>query len=399
MAEPLSWTLVPELAIVDKPLFPPQISFEPRSSGGPVHLTPYAMIRRGHETSAKSELYFVPMLRLPSNFNMHTSIEHSSNSDTDPLLSIVIPCYNEEDGVVELHRRITAACSAARLESYEIVLVNDGSQDRTWDLMRQLQASDSRIVAVNLSRNFGHQLALTAGLTICKGQRIFIIDADLQDPPELLSAMMARMDAGVDVVYGQRIKRDGETFFKRNSASAFYRLLDRLVDIDIPVDTGDFRLISRRAVNALNAMPENHRFIRGMVSWIGMKQEAFLYERAARFAGETKYPFVKMLRFAFDAITGFSIKPLRFATYMGFIAAAVSILLGIYVVVSWAMDRSVPGWTSLAIIMLLMGSCQLVVVGILGEYLGRLYIESKGRPLFIIQDIVTGGTDASSVSE
>jgi polyisoprenyl-phosphate glycosyltransferase len=289
---------------------------------------------------------------------------------------------------MELHRRMTAVCKDDGLESYELVLVNDGSRDRTWDLMCQLQASDSHVVAVNLSRNFGHQLALTAGLTICRGGRIFIIDADLQDPPELLPAMMARMDTGVDVIYGQRIKRDGETFFKKNSASAFYRLLDRLVDIEIPVDTGDFRLMSRRAAEALNAMPENHRFIRGMVSWIGMRQEAFPYERAARYAGETKYPFVKMLKFAFDAITGFSIKPLRFATYMGFITAFVSVLLGIYVIVSWAMDRSVPGWTSLAIIILLLGSCQLTVIGILGEYLGRLYIESKGRPLFIIQDIV-----------
>ncbi|MDQ7978075.1 glycosyltransferase family 2 protein [Paraburkholderia sp. SARCC-3016] len=311
--------------------------------------------------------------------------EQADNVD----LSIVVPCYNEEEGITELHRRVSDVCKGMNAGSYEIVLVNDGSRDRTWQFMLELQTQDSHIVAINLSRNFGHQLALTAGLQICTGRRVFVIDADLQDPPELLPAMMARMDAGIDVVYGQRIKREGESRFKKTSASAFYRLLDRLVDIDIPVDTGDFRLMSRRAVNALNAMPENHRFIRGMVSWIGLKQEAFPYERSARFAGETKYPLIKMLKFAVDAITGFSTKPLRIATYMGFFAAALSGALMLYVFVAWLLDRSVPGWSSLAIIMLTMGSCQLVVVGILGEYLGRLYIETKGRPLFVIQEIVT----------
>lgn len=322
------------------------------------------------------------------------SVRQSVN-DNSVELSIVVPCYNEEDGVTELHRRITEVCRKSNIDSYELVLINDGSRDRTWPLMLDLQATDQRIVAINLSRNFGHQLALSAGLSICRGQRIFIIDADLQDPPELLPAMMARMDTGIDVIYGQRIKREGETYFKKQSASAFYRLLDRLVDIDIPVDTGDFRLMSRRAADALIAMPENHRFIRGMVSWIGMRQEAFPYERAARYAGETKYPFVKMLKFALDAITGFSTKPLRLATYLGFFTALVSALLMVYVVVSWGMNRSVPGWTSLAIILLVLGSSQLVVIGILGEYVGRLYIESKGRPLFIIQDIVADNAEAS----
>ncbi|WP_254074169.1 glycosyltransferase family 2 protein [Burkholderia sp. S171] len=311
------------------------------------------------------------------------------------FLSIVVPCFNEEEGIHELYRRITSVCAGMDLSSYELVLINDGSSDKTWSYMRALHEADNRIICINLSRNFGHQLALTAGLKIASGQRIFIIDADLQDPPELLPAMMVRLDAGVDVVYGQRIKREGETLFKKKSASLFYRLLDRLVDIDIPVDTGDFRLISRRAVNALNCMPENHRFIRGMVTWIGMRQEAFPYERAARFAGTTKYPFVKMLKFAFDAITGFSVKPLRFASYLGVGAALLSVFLGAYVLYAWCEGQTVPGWTSLAVIMLLMGSCQLIVLGIMGEYVGRLYIEGKSRPLYVIQEVLAGSSKRS----
>lgn len=307
---------------------------------------------------------------------------------TTIALSIVVPCYNESDGLVELHRRLSHVCKDAGYTSYEIVLINDGSRDGTWEGMRALQHADRHVVAINLSRNFGHQLALSAGLSMCRGERVFIIDADLQDPPELLPGMMDRMDNGIDVVYGQRIKREGETYFKRSTAAVFYRLLDRMVDIDIPVDTGDFRLMSRRAADVLISMPEHHRFIRGMVSWIGMRQEAFPYNRAARFAGETKYPLSKMVRFALDAITAFSIKPLRIATYVGIVAAFVSVLLTIYVLFAWAFDRSVPGWTSLAILILLLGGCQLFVMGIFGEYMGRLYMEGKGRPLFIIQDVV-----------
>lgn len=307
---------------------------------------------------------------------------------TATKLSIIIPCYNEQAGLKELHRRITETCKNSGIDQYELILVNDGSKDDTWETMTALQSDDPHLIAVNLSRNFGHQLALTAGLSLSKGERVFIIDADLQDPPELLPAMMERMDAGNDVVYGQRIDRQGETLFKKKTASAFYRLLDKLVDIEIPVDTGDFRLMSRRAADALSSMPENHRFIRGMVSWIGMKQEAFQYSRSARFAGDTKYPFVKMVRFALDAITGFSTKPLRIASYIGLFSAVVAIAFAVFVLIDWAAGNTIPGWTSLAIMMLFMGSCQLIVIGILGEYLGRLYIESKGRPLFVIQDIV-----------
>ena len=305
-----------------------------------------------------------------------------------PMLSVVIPCYNEADGLRELHRRVSAVC--AELDgSYELVLINDGSRDATWSLMQTLSSQDPHLVCVNLSRNHGHQLALSAGLTICRGERIFILDADLQDPPELLPQMMARMDAGADVVFGQRIKRDGETAFKKASAFAFYRLLDRLVDIEIPPDTGDFRLMSRRALDVLNSMPEQHRFIRGMVSWIGLRQEALPYDRAARFAGETNYPLSKMLRLAVDAITGFSVRPLRLASYMGVLFGLCCILMIGYVLATYFLGHTVSGWTSLAIIVLAVGSVQLIVAGVMGEYLGRLYMESKRRPLFVIDEVVT----------
>jgi polyisoprenyl-phosphate glycosyltransferase len=306
----------------------------------------------------------------------------------EAILSVVVPCYNEEDGVVELHRRVSGVCLSSVGEAYELVLVNDGSTDATWKIMRELTLRDKHVVAVNLTRNHGHQLALSAGLQMCRGNRIFVIDADLQDPPELLPKMMERMDDGCDVVYGQRIKREGETVFKKASAFMFYRLLQRLVDIDIPRDTGDFRLISRRAVDILNGMPEHHRFIRGMVSWIGMRQEAVLYERAARFAGETKYPFSKMLRFAIDAITGFSVRPLRIASYLGICVGVATLLFLAYVIAVYLTGKTVEGWTSLAVIILALGSVQLFVAGVMGEYLGRLYIESKGRPLYLIQDVI-----------
>lgn len=304
-------------------------------------------------------------------------------------LSVVVPCYNEEEGLQELHQRVTAVCRETMGSDYELVLINDGSKDSTWQQMRQLSALDPNIVAINLSRNHGHQLALTAGLQMCRGERVFVLDADLQDPPELLPKMMEKMDQGCEVVFGQRIKRDGETAFKKASAHFFYRLLDRLVDIDIPTDTGDFRLMSRRAVELLNSMPEHHRFIRGMVSWIGLRQEALPYERAARFAGETKYPLSKMIKFAIDAITGFSVRPLRMASYFGIGFGLATLGLLLYVLIHYFTGNSVDGWTSLAVIMLALGSIQLFVAGVMGEYMGRLYMEAKGRPLFIIQEVYT----------
>ena len=311
-------------------------------------------------------------------------------------LSVVVPCYNEQESVRELHRKVSAVCRQCVGAQYELVLVNDGSTDRTWKIMAELSCADPQLVAVNLSRNHGHQLALSAGLQMCRGDRIFILDADLQDPPELLAEMMARMDQGCDVVFGQRIRREGETAFKRLSAFLFYRLLDRMVEIDIPKDTGDFRLMSRRSLDILNSMPEHHRFIRGMVSWIGLRQEAVPYERAGRFAGETKYPLSKMIRFAIDAITGFSVRPLRMASYCGIGFGIATLLLLSYVFVHYFTGRTVDGWTSLAVIILALGSVQLIVAGVLGEYLGRLYMESKHRPLFVIEEVITSAESAES---
>ena len=305
------------------------------------------------------------------------------------LLSVVAPCFNEEESIAEFYRRMTDAAVSA-VAQHEIVLVDDGSTDRTWRLMCGLAEADSRIMAIKLARNHGHQLALSAGLMQCRGDRILIIDADLQDPPELLAKMLEILGAGADVVYGQRRTRKGETRFKTVSAALFYRLLRRLVDIDIPLNAGDFRLMSRRALDVLNSMPEHHRFIRGMVSWIGMRQVPILYDRDPRFAGTTKYPLRKMLRFAIDAITGFSVAPLRWASVLGAIAALLSLLLMCYTLGSWLAGRVVEGWTSLTSIVLLIGSVQLVVLGIMGEYLGRLYIESKRRPLFVIEAIRVG---------
>lgn len=303
-------------------------------------------------------------------------------------LSIVIPCYNEEDVIMELYRRASAVCRDSIGNSYEFIMINDGSTDATWNIMCELSSFDEHVVAINLSRNHGHQLALSSGLQLCRGERVFIIDADLQDPPELLPKMMERMNQGYEVVFGQRIKRKGETLFKKASAYVFYRLLNRMVDIEIPRDTGDFRLMSRRAVDILNSMPEHHRFIRGMVSWIGLPQDALLYERSPRFAGETKYPLSKMIRFALDAITGFSVRPLRIASYLGICFSLATFLLLGYILAHYFLGKTVEGWTSLAVIILALGSIQLLVIGVLGEYLGRLYIETKHRPLFVIQEIV-----------
>lgn len=303
-------------------------------------------------------------------------------------LSIVVPCYNESAGLLEMHRRVSVAAARQVGDDYELVLVNDGSHDDTWAKIVELAARDRHVVGIALSRNHGHQLALSAGLAQCRGERVLIIDADLQDPPELLPDMMALMDQGADVVYGQRVSREGETWFKRTSASMFYRLLARLVEVDIPLDSGDFRLISRRALDVLNAMPEQHRFIRGMVSWIGMRQVPLRYDRHERFAGQTKYPMARMIRLAVDAITGFSVRPLKIASYMGMLFGALGVTGMMYTLYGWLHNLALPGWTSVMSIVLILGSAQLFVLGVFGEYLGRLYMESKRRPLFIIDQVV-----------
>ncbi|HEY1142660.1 MAG TPA: glycosyltransferase family 2 protein [Sphingomicrobium sp.] len=310
-------------------------------------------------------------------------------------LSIVVPCFNEEACLPELHRRLGAAARSAFGEDYEIVLINDGSKDRTWPVMRELAAGDPHVAGLNLSRNHGHQLALTAGLDLCRGETILIIDADLQDPPELLPAMFDAMrEQEADVVYGVRRSRAGETAFKRATAHGFYRLLSRATEIDIPVDAGDFRLMSRRALNALLAMPEQSRFIRGMVAWIGFRQVPFLYDRDQRFAGETKYPLRKMVRFALDALTGFSSAPLKLASHAGLFLSFGSVLILGYIAYAWITGQSIQGWTSLMFVVVVLGAVQMFVLALMGEYIGRLYNEAKRRPLYIVQEVVGGEREA-----
>jgi polyisoprenyl-phosphate glycosyltransferase len=307
-----------------------------------------------------------------------------------PRLSIVVPCYNEESCLDLLYERVTKAARGAVGEDYEIVLIDDGSRDGSWEIMRRLGEDDACVLALRLSRNHGHQLALSAGLDLCHGNLILILDADLQDPPELLGAMIARLQAEqADVVYAVRGHRHGETWFKRISANAFYRLLSLANDgTPIPLDTGDFRLMTRRALDVLQAMPEQSRFIRGMVAWIGFKQVAFTYEREERFAGQTNYPFVKMMRLALDAVTGFSSAPLRLASYAGMLFALMAFLVTVYSLANWMMGTTVEGWTSLIVVVLVIGSVQLFVLGMMGEYIGRLYNQSKQRPLYIVSDVV-----------
>lgn len=305
-------------------------------------------------------------------------------------ISVVAPCFNEEAVVEQFYLRMARVCGDLN-RPYEIILVNDGSRDGTWQKMLDLAKQNTSLVCVNLSRNHGHQLALTAGLSVCRGDRVLIIDADLQDPPELLPKMLQKMsDESADVVYGQRDSRVGESAFKLLTASVFYRGIGWLADTPIPRDTGDFRLMSRRSLDALLKMNERHRFIRGMVSWIGFKQVPIHYKRDARAAGQTKYPFKRMLRFALDAVTSFSVKPLRMASVLGAATGSFAMMLIAYAVLSWLIGRAVSGWTSLMSVVAFLGSIQLLVLGVIGEYLGRLYEQSQGRPLFIIEQIVNG---------
>jgi dolichol-phosphate mannosyltransferase len=306
-----------------------------------------------------------------------------------PTLSVVAPLYNEEGNVAELVRRLRAAADGAPgIDAYEIVLVDDGSTDRTLELLRAHAAVDPRLVIVRLSRNFGHQLAATAGLDAARGDAVVLIDADLQDPPELIPAMVERWRAGYDVVYAVRRNRSGESRFKIWTARLFYRTTRRLTKVAIPVDAGDFRLMSRRVVDALKAIRERHRFIRGLVSWVGYPQTALEYDRDARFSGETKYPVSKMLRFAIDGITSFSDVPLRFASYFGFAVSGIAFVVAVVEIgIRIFTGYNLPGYTSTIFAILFLGGVQLIGIGILGEYVGRIYEEIKGRPLYLLAGV------------
>jgi dolichol-phosphate mannosyltransferase len=311
------------------------------------------------------------------------------NFTSNLQLSVIVPCFNEQEVLENLHQRLSKVCQACADESYQILLVDDGSSDLTWSLIKRLTQCDPHVVGINLSRNYGHQLALTAGLSLCQGQRVFVIDADLQDPPELLEAMMRKMDQGADVVYGKRIQRHGETWFKKTTATLFYRILNRMTEVKIPVDTGDFRLMNRRVVDVLQSMPEQYRFIRGMVAWAGFNQVELPYERAVRKAGVTKYPLKKMINFALDAITGFSITPLRISTYLSIMSMILSFGIVVYVLYSWIFLDAAQGWTSLMAVVLIFNSMQMWLLGIIGEYLGRTYLQTKNRPLFVVREIAS----------
>jgi dolichol-phosphate mannosyltransferase len=309
-----------------------------------------------------------------------------------PTLSLVIPIFNEEAIIPELDRRLRAFLGEIEAEigagGWEVVFIDDGSKDRSLAMLKELAAREPRYKLIALSRNFGHQLAITAGIDRADGEAVVVMDADLQDPPEVVRAMLARWREGNDVVYGVREKRHGETWFKRATAAAFYRFLRAMVGVAIPLDAGDFRLMSRPVVLTLRALREHHRFVRGMVAWVGFKQVAVTYERPARFAGETKYPFRKMLRFAIDGITSFSIIPLRLATWLGVASGFLAIVAGGWALYVKINGSVVPGWTTIMILVALGSSAQLLMMGILGEYVGRIYEEVKRRPLYAVAEEV-----------
>jgi dolichol-phosphate mannosyltransferase len=305
-----------------------------------------------------------------------------------PKYSLLIPIYNEEETIAELYRRVSAVMD--RLDdSAELVLVNDGSRDKSLTMIRELHQGDPRICYLSLARNFGHQIAVTAGLNFVRGQVVVILDADLQDPPELIPNMIEKWRQGYQVVYAQRIRRKKEGWFKRFTAYSFYRILKYLAEIDIPTDTGDFCLMDRQVVDLLNAMPERNRYLRGLRSWVGFRQTAIKFERDARYAGEVKYTFRKSLALAINSLVSFSKVPLRISTYLGLLAAALAILMAI-LVLYWRLyqpNSPVTGFAAIAIAIFFLGSVQLISIGILGEYIGRIYEEVKCRPLYTLAEV------------
>jgi dolichol-phosphate mannosyltransferase len=305
-----------------------------------------------------------------------------------PTLTLVLPIFNEEAVIPELHTRLQEFLGKLGLDA-EVVFVNDGSKDRSMELLRGLAATEPRYRILSFARNFGHQVAITAGLDFARGKAVVVMDADLQDPPEVVLEMVAKWREGFDVVYGKRRSREGETFFKLLTAKWFYRMFAAMIPIEVPLDTGDFRLMSRKVVVALRELREVHRFVRGMVAWVGFRQTAVFYDRPGRFAGETKYPFRKMLRFAIDGITSFSILPLRFATYLGMLISVASIGVAVWaLVVKFVFHSVVPGWTALTVLIALLAAVQLLMIGILGEYVGRIYEQVKSRPLYVVGERV-----------
>ena len=305
---------------------------------------------------------------------------------SNPIISIIAPIFNESGNIPELHRRVSETMNASG-DEWELLFVDDGSTDGSTDMIRRLAQDDYHVRPVIFARNFGHQIAVTAGMDYSRGQAVVIIDSDLQDPPEVIPDLIAKWREGFEVVYAVRAEREGETWFKLFTAKLFYRLIYKITDVDLPLDTGDFRLLDRKVVNVLNQMREHHRFLRGMSVWVGFRQVGVPYKRAARYAGETKYPFRKMIRFASDAITSFSYFPLQLATYIGFLSAGISILaIPLVIILRLTGSQAFIGQATTLISVLFLGGVQLISLGILGEYIGRLFQEAKGRPLYIVRE-------------
>jgi len=301
-------------------------------------------------------------------------------------LSIIAPIYNEESNIPDLYKRLLAVVSQLQI-SYELIFINDGSKDRSMESIRKLAAENNAVKFINFSRNFGHQIAVTAGLDYCRGKQIVIIDADLQDPPELILEMKKKLEDGFDVVYARRKSRQGETFLKKYTAKMFYRMLSKITSVKIPVDTGDFRMMDRKIVEVLKLMPEQQKFLRGQIAWAGFRQTFIEYDRDQRQAGETGYTYKKMIRLALDGITGFSNFPLKFATFAGFFVSGVTFLISLYALYARFISKDfVPGWTSLILAVLFIGGVQLISIGIIGEYISRLSANVRNRPLYVIGD-------------
>jgi len=300
--------------------------------------------------------------------------------------SIVVPVYNEEEVIHETYRRLTEVMRSTK-EAYELLFVNDGSRDRTAEIIKEYSEQDPAVVLLDFARNFGHQIAITAGMDYARGEAVVVIDADLQDPPELILEMIEKWKQGFDVVYAKRTKRKGETYFKKQTAAMFYRFLSAMTDIDIPLDTGDFRLLDRKVCNQMNSIQEKNRFVRGLVSWVGFKQIAVEYERDERLAGESKYPLKKMLKLSMDGITSFSYKPLKLASYAGVTLSGIGfIYLLVVLYLKLFTDSTITGWSSLIVIQLFFSGIILIILGMIGEYIGRIYDETKNRPLYIVRE-------------
>jgi len=308
----------------------------------------------------------------------------------ETLVSLVVPVYNESEVIATFYERATRTLEALKNADYELVFVDDGSVDDSYRRLSGFAAINPRVRVLKLSRNFGHQIAITAGIDHAQGDCVVVIDADLQDPPEVIDSMIQRWRQGFDVVYGVRSERDGERTMKLVTAAAFYRLLSRITQIEIPADVGDFRLMSRRAVDQLKQLREKDRFVRGLVSWIGFNQTGVTYSRDKRYAGVTKYPYRKMIKFAFDGITSFSTAPLKLAMWSGYGASALAFLYLLSVFVQKALGHTVEGWATIMVAMLFLGGVQLVCIGILGEYLGRIFNEVKPRPMYVVEEAIDG---------